>query len=359
MNVKLIDFGLSMSFGSKKKMYAAYLCPELFSGDMRIDARADCWGVGVWLYQLYNEGDWKLVDRQGRLMAGKPLRGNCDEIVQQLYINLLKVVRSRRLTLADVRSSDLFKKFKGQKNESQAWAEAVDNRQQNNRHVQLYQNTQLAPSAHATKIDTATWNEESLRGLLEERNIRVVLVQRVDRTYDTQVCSDTQFNTGDWVYFGFPSNSETEDAMTELCQALGASRNTFGLTAHVNRRNALAAGSLVTCTLEFDCIVFPEHVGNEATIGVAKKSFNLNILGIHRYDQDDIEWYPAPDAIVRAGDIGLLIRQPCRDGTGTTESTVTDEVLDLFMDPVRYADVLKLGTAAGVNKGDIMCEDGA
>merc|ERR1712050_158033 len=96
---------------------------------------------------------------------------------------------------------------------------------------------------------------------------------------------------------------------------------------------------LLAFTLEFDCFTFPDHIGQKARLGprahadepnvVAldmRRRFRINVAGVLRQGAEEPEWFPGPAVEVSAGDLGLVVRRPCRDGS--TQSTVLDADLN-------------------------------
>jgi len=212
----------------------------------------------------------------------------------------------------------------------------------------FYRNTEQAPVAHLTKIDEKL-DQTALNQALVTWGIRVLLVHRQDGTYETPGCFGLTPNHGDWVYFSdpVPANEadevDTAKAMTALKQALGGG----GHTDITENDDPLAAGTLTGLTLEFDCIEFPNHNAPVSVVDM-RSTFGLDVLGIHRDNAIDVEWFPQQDAQSRAGDLGLLIRAPRNDGS--TKSTVTREVLQEFMEPDKFANKIAYPQRIGVRR---------
>merc|ERR1711963_576092 len=84
---------------------------------------------------------------------------------------------------------------------------------------------------------------------------------------------------------------------------------------------------------EFDCFKFPEHIGTHVEIGPIgldmRKRFGINLEGIERpsgnQDKRDVEWFPSGTSTVEPGNLGLVIREPCADGS--SRATLTDQDL--------------------------------
>merc|ERR1719188_40959 len=109
-------------------------------------------------------------------------------------------------------------------------------------------------------------------------------------------------------------------------------------------------------TLEYDCFAFPAHIGACASIGPhvyktsvrpldLRKSFGINLAGVMRQGNSEPDWFPGPDFEVAPGDLGLIVRCPCRDGS--TEPTVTDEDLQPLMTAEQFTDTMQAQLRAG------------
>merc|ERR1712066_616817 len=103
----------------------------------------------------------------------------------------------------------------------------------------------------------------------------------------------------------------------------------------------------------FDCFTFPSHIGNKARLGPPasdqqnssalaldmRRRFKLNVAGVLRRGSEEPEWFPGPSTEVSGGDLGLVVRKPCRDGS--TQSTVLDEDLKPLLDKHLFTKLLK------------------
>lgn len=148
----------------------------------------------------------------------------------------------------------------------------------------------------------------------------------------------------------------------------------------LKERSTADEGSLIPFTLEFDSFVFPDHV-SLAIIGSkqnwehaarsvpaseskrredsgsstgkqvnsiswrkqmvsahgplqflnTRSNFGINLAGILRLGERCPVWFPSPTTIVCGGDVGLVVRRPCPDGS--TQPTLKDKALEALMDP--------------------------
>lgn len=172
---------------------------------------------------------------------------------------------------------------------------------------------------------------------------------------ETHPNKDTVIPQNAWLYIGVHPSENTEDQISGLAEVLFPSSvkresSACSVVSSSGRCTADKSG-LMAFNLEFDCFTFPKHVGTAAVVGpkaVAGKSalnlrgnFGLNLAGILRPGFEP-EWFPGPEAVVAAGDMGLVVRCPCKDGT--TEPTVTDDQLQGLMDKNFYDATLSIGS---------------
>merc|ERR1712232_879602 len=89
---------------------------------------------------------------------------------------------------------------------------------------------------------------------------------------------DTVIEDGAWLYFGFHPSEDTDNQVTGLKSALFPN-----MAADTVGRSVDAKAGLMAFALEFDCFVFPHHIGSAATIGAdangTGKSTALNLRG--------------------------------------------------------------------------------
>jgi len=95
--------------------------------------------------------------------------------------------------------------------------------------------------------------------------------------------------------------------------------------------------------VEFDCFKFPEHIGTQAEIGPngldMRKRFGINLVSIERCrgngGKRKVEWFPSGTSTVEPGHLGLVMREPCKNGS--SRSTLTDKDLVPLMQKKLFA----------------------
>jgi len=105
----------------------------------------------------------------------------------------------------------------------------------------------------------------------------------------------------------------------------------------LSKKEVIESGILVEFVVEFDFFKFPEHIGTQAEMGPKgldmRKRFGINLVGIERPSgndgEHDIEWFPSSTSIVEPGNLGLVMREPCVDGT--SRPALTDKDLEPLM----------------------------
>jgi hypothetical protein len=193
----------------------------------------------------------------------------------------------------------------------------------------------------------------------------ILLVDYNGKVFEQCPSPSTQIKQGCWMYFGVHQSLEEkiEEAVESITKMLSDDRVRKGKDAPLaesSGRVVEGPSELLAFTLEFDSFTFPEHIGKNARLGpkgagndaaswldgheakpndavmmpgVAldmRNRFKINVAGVLRQGSDEPEWFPGPTVEVSAGDLGIVVRKPNRDGS--TESTVTDEELRLLMD---------------------------
>lgn len=361
-NAKLIDFGIACEIGTIERLRSGYLAPELCDGIRPCGPEIDCWGLGVILHQAYQR-TWAIVDikvmPKVKPLKGRPSTAFMMDEMKDAMLGLLLFDPDERWTLQSLRDS---RWFAGAPNVEEAGilkvlpgdrpAKIDHLRQSSSKRLYLrrYQSCQPPVSTYALRIGPhQTFLVGKRLADLDFGNKYKTVVLMVDEGKDNFKeipGANTTLEEGHWIYFGMHPGGDTEEAHRALHNALfpeGTSKKKLS-TGDLARSIEKKVG-LLNLTLEFDCFTFPDHVGEEAAIGIGKlnirKNFRINLAGVvrtHSAGSAEPEWFPDASVTVSAGDLGLVIRRPCHDGS--TQPTVKDsDILD-FMDPARFAKII-------------------
>merc|ERR1712008_373196 len=196
--------------------------------------------------------------------------------------------------------------------------------------------------------------------LRKELGVTVLLIKRANGTFEKFPGAETKIMKGDWMYFGVPqgegfssavdgleaklrgdetvARSRLSSGSADMTVAASMSSSSAGRFRSLSKKDVIESGMLVEFTVEFDCFKFPEHIGAEAEIGPngldLRKRFGINLVGIERPSgnggERDVEWFPFGTSTVKPGDLGLVMREPCEDGS--SRPTLTDGDLTPLME---------------------------
>jgi Trk K+ transport system NAD-binding subunit len=213
--------------------------------------------------------------------------------------------------------------------------------------LQLFQSAHPLPTALAVNI-TARNHSHLINQPLgkldlgKKLGVMVLLVRRVNGSFERVPGAETKIERGDWMYFGVPQGQEFTKAVDGLESLLHRSdqcdktERDSARFRTLSKKDVFEAGKLVEFSVEFDCFTFPQHIGQQVEVGPnglnLRSRFGINLVGIerHKENQDaELEWFPRGDATVRPGDFGLVSREPCADGS--SRPTLTDEDLEPLM----------------------------
>lgn len=185
-----------------------------------------------------------------------------------------------------------------------------------------------------------------------ELGVNVLLIKRADGAFEKVPGVETKIMLGDWVYFGMPQGEGFWDAVDGLetklrggssVQASMSRSKSSGCFRSLSRKEVIESGILVEFAVEFDCFKFPEHIETQAEIGPngldMRKRFGINLVGIERpggnEGEREVEWFPSGTSTVEPGNIGLVMREPCADGS--SQPTLSDKDLVPLMQKKRFA----------------------
>lgn len=356
-HAKLIDMGTCARFGTCESLCAPYMAPELCKGVVQ-GAEVDCWGVGLILHYIYQD-DMMLLSCEGltKMMPGIPSRKyDMDPKVQQAMMGLLVFEKKNRWTMDTLTNCEWLQtrptqKSKGLHKPTGSTGDA------GRMSLQLYHSFQPMPAVLAVTITSG--NHPHLIGvplgdlhLGKESGVTVLLIKQADGTFENLPRAETKLTCGDCMYFGVPQGKGFSDAVDSLetklrgglsVQAsLPMNQSSGRFRSILPREAAIESGILVEIPVEFDCFKFPEHIGTQAEIGPKgldmRKRFGINLVGIERPGNEgehDVEWFPSGTSIVEPGNLGLVMREPCVDGS--SRSTLTDKDLMTLMHKELFA----------------------
>mmetsp|Transcript_62095 Transcript_62095/g.187329 ORF Transcript_62095/g.187329 Transcript_62095/m.187329 type:complete len:541 (+) Transcript_62095:36-1658(+) len=353
-HAKLIDMGIACKIGTRDCLRASYLAPELCRGVNPLGPAVDCWGLGLLLHQVYQR-QWRLVScgKPLRMLPGRPsTKFPMEEPVQEAMLGLLQFDPNDRWTLPRLEDSAW---LKAGESSASDWHQPAISPEVSRTHVRRYVTSKPPPTALAVFITAKNHKPligKPLRGLgLSGLGVTVLLVSDGRGSFNKLPGADTIVEEGHWLYFGVPEGDEDTgkaiEGITKILDPKSEATLKPGKSSDSSQFRALSpqevtvSGKLVEFTVEFDCFSFPEHIGSEALIGPTpdgkrraldlRRAFGVNLVGIQRIGETEPEWWPGKSAIVHPGDLGLVVRQPCVDGS--TLSTLTDEDLAPLFNP--------------------------
>jgi K+/H+ antiporter YhaU regulatory subunit KhtT len=148
---------------------------------------------------------------------------------------------------------------------------------------------------------------------------------------------NTVITAPSWVYFGVHKGKDDEDEIYD--QAFTGIASALSGQVAASERIMDGPSDLLAFTLDFDCFAFPSTIGKSAVLGAKsdqasaptgdavfldlRQRFNINLAGVLKNGENVPVWFPGPDMTVSPGDLGIVVRRPCRDGS--TASTISDE----------------------------------
>jgi len=124
------------------------------------------------------------------------------------------------------------------------------------------------------------------------------------------------------------------------------------------KRQVVQRGAMHSFVMDFDCFVFPPHIGDEATVGPKpmvgpsgqfaevkhialdlRKNFKIGLAGIQRVGKTDVEWFPMESDMVRPGDLGLIARCPNEDGS--SEPSISADTLSKLLVADKFQTIIQ------------------
>jgi len=312
-----------------------------------------CYGVGVIMHQVYQHR-WQLLDvrqRPVQMMRGMPSTKHAMEPEVKKAMDGLLTLRKKDRWTMDTLTECEWVKTREDAQFSDAWIKASGSAKDHRKFLRLFQSSQPMPTALAVFINTKNHSHLINKPLGElelgkRLGVTVLLIRRANASFERVPSAQTQIQKGDWMYFGVPQGQEFNKAVDDLDLLLhtnletlpDAGRTSSGRFRSLSKKD-VAEGKMVEFTVEFDCFFFPEHIGRQVEVGPnglnLRSRFGINLVGIERHGQqqegEEMEWFPKGNTMVRPGDIGLVVREPCADGT--TRPTLMDEDVAGLMNP--------------------------
>mmetsp|Transcript_55922 Transcript_55922/g.173232 ORF Transcript_55922/g.173232 Transcript_55922/m.173232 type:complete len:515 (+) Transcript_55922:42-1586(+) len=352
-HAKLIDMGIACKIGTRDCLRASYLAPELCRGVNPLGPAVDCWGLGLVLHQIYQR-QWNLV----HCRSNEPIRmrRDCpssklpmDKDVQEAMVGLLHFREQERWSLARLLDSAWLRSKEGG---TQGWQQLASPQHQPRKYLRRYVSSKPLPTALAVFITCKNHPHligKPLGGLgfSSGLGVTVLLISNGHGSFETVPGASTILREDHWLYLGVPQGDEEMDrAVDGIRQILHSSweperTDSSGRYRAMRKEDVTESGRLVEFTIDFDCFPFPAHIGSAAVLGPTsdgqrralnfRRAFGVNLVGIQRLGETEPEWWPRASAVVGPEDLGLVVREPCSDGT--TRPTLTDADLAPFLDP--------------------------
>lgn len=383
-DAKLIDMGIACDVGTVARLVAGYLAPEICAGK-RIGPEADCWGLGLILHQTYQK-QWKLLDAEGgrvKMRPGMPSsKVKMEKSLQEAMNGLLLLDVKNRWTLDKLGTS--LKNTGADKGGKEGWIKMVGETGATQKFVSRFRTGRPPLTAFAAYIsEKRTHIIGKTIGDIQigsKTGAVILLVDYNGKSFEKCPSPSTQIKQGCWMYFGVHKGDEEklEEAVESITHMLAEDKDKKKKDAPLTENSGRVVegpSELLAFTLEFDSFTFPEHIGQNARLGPQAGSgtdtasswlnggksndalkpndqimmpgvaldmrnrFKINVAGVLRQGSDEPEWFPSASVEVSAGDLGIVVRKPNRDGS--TESTVTDEELSILMDKDLFAKAMK------------------
>lgn len=357
-DAKLIDMGIACKLDMTEERWIwsskQYFAPEMCRGLCEQGPGVDTWGLGLIMHQTYQHR-WDLIDASKEQVVMRPNRPSkaepMEENLMQAMLGLLAFDSNKRWSIAKCHESIGPETGAGGPRDS--WYVPAVEKNESRKHLCKFKGSASPLTAYAAIVDDKSKHLHGKRvdevRFREDHNAILLLVAAPKGEDKKELFAekvpkrDTIIKEGCWLYFGIPPEHHTEEAVLGLKNAIFPAMDAQSVGRSVNAKAGLMAFSL-----EFDCFQFPAHIGKGAVIGSTQDgdatslnlrgNFNLNLAGILRPSTEEPEWFPGPTAMVETGDLGLVVRSPCKDGT--TEHTVTDDQLEPLMDQAQFVRII-------------------
>lgn len=392
-NAKLCDFGVACKVGTVYQLVAGYMSPELCQGKDPLGPPADCWGMGLMLHQMYQDNAWNLVEthrmEQGGIMAkvrdGIPGKRSMPGEVRQVMEKLISEDPAKRMTLEGLLVSSWLSKNEAdfERRHCGSWIDIPRASPEPSKWLVPYQGSSrpltllVLVGSRQRQLFNKTLEQLGLGNDFPDPESPVVtmLVRQpgVGGEMISQPSRETMVEAGTQLYLGIPADSLisekavqfVEEKLDHQNEALGHLDDSDELRASMTaerlikshhlhegdnrgKRQVVQRGAMHSFVMEFDCFVFPSHIGDEATVGPKpmvgpsgqfaevkhialdlRKNFNISLAGIQRVGKTEVEWFPVESDVVRPGDIGLIARCPWEDGS--TKSSISPDTLSKLL----------------------------
>jgi len=275
------------------------------------------------------------------MVPGMPSTSNpMDKQVKEAMFGLLKFRKQDRWTMDRLSKCALLRTLPT--TNSKSWLNPIRTSIESCRlTLQKYRSSQPMPTALAVKINKRHQHlyEKALcdLNLGRELGVTVLLIKQASGAFQRIPSAETRISKGDWMYFGVPQDEDFTKAVEGLQTKLQPlqmyctqSTQSEGAFRAMVKRDVVDRGVLVEFAVEFDCFRFPKHIGKRAEIGPngldLRKRFGINLVGIERFtgDEREVEWFPNGASVVEPGNLGLVMREPCVDGSSQPTLTEID-----------------------------------
>jgi len=402
-NAKLCDFGVASKMGSVCQLVAGYMSPELCQGAAPLGAPADCWGLGLILHQMYQRGEWNLVEthrrEQGRVVRAKvrdniPGKRSMPAEVRQAMEALIREDPAKRLTLGGLLESRWLggskTKADFERQSGGAWIDIPKASAEPLKWLVPYQGSSrpltlsVLVGSRQRSLFGRTLGQLGLgNDFPDPENPVITLLVRPPGAASkviVQPTPQTAVGAGMRLYLGIPADSlKSDKALSFVEKALGydedgqsggddcvslmspealIKRHKLHEGDNIDKRTVFERGAMYSFAMEFDCFVFPPHIGDEATVGPKpmigpsgmfaevkhialdlRKNFKISLAGIQRVGKTEVEWFPQESDMVRPGDLGLIARCPWEDGS--TEPSIDSDTLSKLLVEDKFKTVIR------------------
>lgn len=331
-SAKIIDMGLACENGTRSHYTCEYMAPEVITGK-RTTVAVDFWGVGVIIHQVYQRS-WQLIDTSEfdvQMRDGMPsVEQAMPRRLRAAMLGLLQFEVKNRWTFEkleeyiELDDDDVAEQHCSTDSSFSCFTTRFE--------------TESPFCAFAAKIDARHKDilGTSIHDLHLHKRFGVIILFVEYPNGDIVTCPTraTTIEADMWIYFRVPSDDQQtiDRALDGIAGVLSGKT----LAAGEGIRWSRAPDSplkLLAFSLELDAFQFPAHVPPKSKLGPdlgLRTLFGVTLAGVKKAGHAKPHWLLGSDFRVSPGDLGLIARQPCCDGS--TANSVPNAVLQNLMD---------------------------